>query len=270
MICATGKQVIILGIFAACVWVVNPISGAPLGVEQFQEIAVRFPGKVDFSIKEADIAKAVEALRKQINIPVCFESEALDSKTQGVTARQRYSELLAKKSTLDATGLSYLKILENVSAKYPDSNVGWNLPRKSLTIQKASVDAIIAQVAGAYKNYIFNSDNGFLIVSPANDSILRTQLHSISVKNSSPGAILESIEGELTKHNISFGRFGPSPVGSQDPLDLPIKTLALENPTLLELLIRISQSTEPPLMWDIVGVKGARILGFHTFNDFEP
>lgn len=218
-------------------------------------------------IQDDDIRNVIQKLRKQYIFPICFELEELDPLSQGITATEAVASMKENQLSVDKEKLTFM---EGIEKDNPNTIVGWRLEKYSFLINARNVNELLSQLERNVQNYHFRLDNGYVVVVPKK-SPLSLEIPSISFSDTTIGDVMERIQGSLSKQGIVYieNRLA-NPGGSLSLISSEaISHLSLETPTLHELLTRVAQAASTPVVWNIAGPKGSRILSFERCRNIN-
>lgn len=96
--------------------------------------------KVSLRVEKQNAIDSIQSIIQQTKIPICFESEGLDPKRQGITTRsmRRMLEVLATKGNLSDSEQARLKNVTEIEKDHPESIVSWDLPAGSFNLREVS------------------------------------------------------------------------------------------------------------------------------------
>ena len=208
------------------------------------------------TLHDANIEHVVQELEKQLKIPICFETEELDPKTQGITVREK----LQQAKDRDEKPSDFV-MLEQIAKETPQSIVDWKLPRYDFKIEQKTADETIQVLLEKFTNYTYSFDQGYLIIRPKK-SILDFVIDAPAMANKALVDAIQATTPSLAMRHISLLElvmFAPDG-SSRAKVSVP----AQQKVNFAAYLTYLCETSRPPTTWFVGGMKGSRILQLRT------
>jgi hypothetical protein len=216
-----------------------------------QTALVQSPQTYSITLTHADIEHVVQALQQQVHVPVCFEMEDIDPKTQGITAREKLQEV---KDWGDKGG--ELAMWEKIAKDTPDSICDWKLARYDFKIDNETAGEVVHSLLDKFTNYSYRFDNSYLIIRPKK-SILDFEVDAPAITDKQPEDAIGALCASLTKKNLTLCgpaySFGPPTISH-------VTMAAARNQNFANYLTSLCEASRPPTIWFVGGMKGSRIV----------